>query len=315
MTQLRRTVGAALVLTLTTAVTAAACGSATQGDAGSLRDRIEVGGDFGERPRIEVETPLEITRTGSWTEVVGDGDLVGPDATTILQLTMVNGRTGETAISTFDGGQRPLQAALGDQVFPSLAQALTGRPADTRVVVASTADKAYGDNGSPQIQISGGDPVVAVADILSTDPTTVLEGPTGTTLTAPASVPVLEEEDDLPVGFDFTGSRKPRKLLVVPLRAGTGTPVESPDRIAAHYLGQVWGAARPFEETFTEEPANFSIGLSKVVRAWDRALAGQKEGARVMIVSPPALAYGAAAHPGIPANSTLVFVVDVLGVG
>lgn len=311
MTKLRRVVITLLVL----ALTASACGSEDQEDAGSLKDRIKVGGEFGKRPRIEVDTPLEIAETRSWTGAVGKGDRVGAGATTILQLTLVNGRTGKTAISTFDPGQRPLEAALGDQVFPSLARALTDKRADSRVVVASTADEAYGDNGSPQIEILGGDPVVVVADILSTDPTTVLDGPTGTTLTAPSMAPVLEEKDGLPIGFDFTGRRKPGKLLVVPLREGTGPPVESPDRIAANYLGQVWGAGQPFEETFTKEPAMFSIGLSKVIKAWDTALAGQKEGARVLIVSPPELGYAASAKPGIPANSTLVFVVDVLGVG
>jgi peptidylprolyl isomerase len=34
-----------------------------------------------------------------------------------------------------------------------------------------------------------------------------------------------------------------------------------------------------------------------------------------MIITPPSLAYGASAQPGIPAGSTLVYVVDVLGVG
>ena len=33
-----------------------------------------------------------------------------------------------------------------------------------------------------------------------------------------------------------------------------------------------------------------------------------------MIIAPPEDGYGDQARPGIPANSTLVFVVDVLGV-
>jgi len=37
-------------------------------------------------------------------------------------------------------------------------------------------------------------------------------------------------------------------------------------------------------------------------------------GSRVLIIAPPSLAYGASAQGGIPANSTLAFVVDVLGV-
>ena len=154
-----------------------------------------------------------------------------------------------------------------------------------------------------------------VADILSTDPTSVLDGPTGTTRTAPATAPVVQEKDGLPAAFDFTKARKPRKLTVVTLREGTGPAVERPDRVAADYVGQVWGASKPFEETFSTEPSTFTIGLGAAIKAWDDALVGKKEGARVMVIAPPALGYGAKAQPNIPANSTLVFLVDVLGVG
>jgi peptidylprolyl isomerase len=296
------------------ALSSTACGSADQ-KSSSLRDRIEVKGDFAAKPDIEIEAPLKLSKSSSWTTETGQGDKVGADSTAILQLTLANARTGKTAISTLDQGQKPLEIQLGDQVFPSLNGALVGKPADSRVVVASVADDAYGDEGAPQIGIEGGDPVVMVADILSTDPTSLLDGPTGDTLVAPPSAPVLEESGGLPAGFDFSKARKPKKLVVVPLREGTGPEVEPPDRVAADYLGQVWGAKQPFEGTFTKEPQPFSIGLGNVIKAWDSALAGQKEGARVMIICPPDVAYGATAQPKIPANSTLVFVVDVLGVG
>jgi len=57
------------------------------------------------------------------------------------------------------------------------------------------------------------------------------------------------------------------------------------------------------------------VRIGGVVRARDKALDGQKEGARVMIISPPELGYGSSARADIPAGPTLVFVVDVLGVG
>jgi peptidylprolyl isomerase len=306
----------AVIVVLALALSTTACGSAEKKDATStLRDRIKVGGAFGEKPTLKIVPPLKLTESTSWTGEVGKGDKVGADSTAILQLTLADGRTGKTAISTFDQGQRPLVLKLGDQVFPSLVQALVGKPAKSRVVVASTSDDAYGDKGAPQIGIKGGDPVVMVADVVSTDPTSVLKGPSGATSAAPAKAPQLKEKDGLPVGFDFAKARKTKKLTVIPLREGTGPVVEQPDRIAANYLGQVWGAKQPFKETFTKEPALFTIGLEGVIKAWDSALAGQKEGARVMIIAPPATTYGASAQPNIPANSTLVFVVDVLGVG
>jgi peptidylprolyl isomerase len=291
-----------------------ACGSAEKKDATTLRNRIKVSGDFGERPALDIDPPLKLTESTSWSEETGNGDKIGSDATTILQLTLADGRTGKTAISTFDQA-RALEVKLGEQVFPSLVQALGGKPAKSRVVVASTSDDAYGEEGAPQIGIKGGDPVVMVADVISTDPTSVLDEPTGATRPGPATAPVLKERAGLPAGFDFTNARKVNKLTVIPLREGTGPVVEEPDRIAARYLGQVWGAKQPFKETFSKEPAFFSIGMASVIKAWDSALAGQKEGSRVLVITPPGTAYGATAQPDIPANSTLVFVVDVLGVG
>lgn len=280
-----------------------------------MRDRITVEGAYGEAPTLEIDEPLEVPESTSWTLESGEGDKVGAQSTAILQLTLADGRTGKTAISTHDEGQRPIEVRLGQDVFPSLAQALVGKTADSRIVVASTADDAYGDAGAPQVGIEPGDPVVMVVDILSTDPTSILDGPTGKTLAAPATAPRVVQRKGVPVGYDFTEARKGKKLVVVPLREGTGPEIKNPDRVTVNYFGSVWGAAEPFQETFTGQPATVTIGLSSVIKAWETGLAGQREGARVLLVCPPDLAYGATAQENIPANSTLVFVVDVLGVG
>ena len=49
----------------------------------------------------------------------------------------------------------------------------------------------------------------------------------------------------------------------------------------------MWGAKEPFNNTYGKEPAKFSIGLGGVIKAWDKGLAGLKEGARVMLICPP----------------------------
>jgi peptidylprolyl isomerase len=304
-----------VVTALVLAMSVSACGSADKDQASGLRDKVKVTGKYAEKPTIEIETPVTVQKTTSWTTESGKGDKVGAEATTILGLTIADGRTGKTAISTHDAGQRPLEVKLGDQVFPSLTKSLVGRSADSRVVVASTSDDAYGTTGAPQLGIKKGDSLVMVADILSTDPTGILDGPTGTSVPAPATAPRLESSGDDLTGLDFRGLTKPRKFAAIQLREGTGPTIENPDRIAADYLGQVWGAEEPFNNTYGKEPAKFSIGLGGVIKAWDRGLSGLKEGARVMLICPPDTAYGTAAHPGIPASSTLVFVIDVLGVG
>jgi peptidylprolyl isomerase len=49
-----------------------------------------------------------------------------------------------------------------------------------------------------------------------------------------------------------------------------------------------------------------------VVPGWTYGLTGLKVGTRVLLQIPPALGYGAQAQEGIPAESTLYFVVDIV---
>ncbi len=312
MTRRYRTASLAAALTLLLPL--AACGSEAEEDqpgVSQARDAVTVSGDFGTAPTVEIDAPLELEESVSWDAVEGEGDEVGQAATTILQLSFYNGTSGEKAISTYDNGQ-PLEVPV-QQLFPSLSQALVGSTAGTRLVVASTAEDAYGAEGSPQLGIEAGDPVVMVADIVSTDPTDVLEAPEGTETTPPARAPTIVEQDGVPVSFETSG-RPPRGLQVYTLVEGDGPAIENPARVTAHYLGQTWDGSEPFDTSYGGEPRTFSVGLA-VIEGWSRALQGVKQGSRVVLVIPPRLGYGPEAQPDIPAGSTLVFVIDVLGVG
>jgi FKBP-type peptidyl-prolyl cis-trans isomerase len=55
------------------------------------------------------------------------------------------------------------------------------------------------------------------------------------------------------------------------------------------------------------------LGQGSVIPGWDQGLVGMKVGGRRELVIPAKLAYGASGTPGIPPNSPLVFVVDLLG--
>ena len=119
--------------------------------------------------------------------------------------------------------------------------------------------------------------------------------------------------DDTPVIAAGKGSEPTDKVLVKTLKQGDGALVCPGATIRANYVGALWNGT-VFDSSFKKgQPIDFS--LDRVVKGWGYGLAHTHVGDRVELVIPASLGYGSQAAGDIPANSTLVFVVDILGVG
>lgn len=100
------------------------------------------------------------------------------------------------------------------------------------------------------------------------------------------------------------------KVFVKTLNEGSGDEITSTDTVLAHYKGVLWDGTG-FDSSYERgEAAVFS--LSRVVPGWTYGLEHQHVGDRVEIVIPPEWGYGSQEAGQIPANSTLVFVVEIL---
>ncbi|MGW7359565.1 FKBP-type peptidyl-prolyl cis-trans isomerase [Streptomyces sp. NPDC054802] len=105
----------------------------------------------------------------------------------------------------------------------------------------------------------------------------------------------------------------PKDLKVNVVSEGKGQTLKKGDVAQVDYLGQVWDGEEPFDNSFDRgEPFTVTLGGGGVIEGWQKALDGQKVGSRLEVSIPPDLGYGAQEQGSIPANSTLVFVMDIV---
>lgn len=287
----------------------------SQTTTGAAIPGLEVTGSFGEEPKVSVDG-LETDQVTSQVVIAGDGNPVVAGEDALLHLFLANGETGEKAAGTYDQGAPAALTMDESQLFKPVLDQLIGKPEGSRIAIAAPVKEIYGAQGATQLDLKPDDSVVFVIDVMSVPPKDVVDGPSGEEQKVPAGLPAVEAEDGEVTGFDWSGTPKkaPTKLQVVPLIEGDGPPARDDSLVTFDYFGAVWQGKEPFDESFSKEPVTFALGMGNLIEAWDKGLVGVKRGSRVMVIAPPDTAYGDQARPGIPASSTLVFVVDILGV-
>jgi peptidylprolyl isomerase len=106
------------------------------------------------------------------------------------------------------------------------------------------------------------------------------------------------------------------QLIVRDIKVGDGETLEAGDTAIADYHGTIYESGRVFDSSWQRgrEPIEIRIDNGSVIAGWWQGLPGMRVGGRRTLVIPPALGYGDMAQGPIPANSTLFFTVDLLGV-
>ena len=106
----------------------------------------------------------------------------------------------------------------------------------------------------------------------------------------------------------------PKSLEIKNLIVGKGAEATAGETVTVNYVGVLFKNGKVFDASWKRnEPFSFALGKGQVIPGWDKGVAGMKVGGRRELVIPAALAYGAkGSPPTIPANETLVFVIDLL---
>lgn len=111
----------------------------------------------------------------------------------------------------------------------------------------------------------------------------------------------------------------PSGLQYEDTQVGTGPSPQQGQKCSMHYTGWLYvngQKGNKFDSSVDRgEPFPFNIGTGQVIKGWDEGVATMKVGGKRTLIIPPGLGYGARGYPPvIPANSTLLFEVELLGV-
>ena len=96
------------------------------------------------------------------------------------------------------------------------------------------------------------------------------------------------------------------------LREGDGDSPVAVDKVKVHYAGRLMDGTE-FDSSYKRgDPTEF--GLNQVIKGWTEGLQLMKVGAKYEFFIHPNIAYGARPRPTIPANSVLIFEVELLDI-
>jgi FKBP-type peptidyl-prolyl cis-trans isomerase len=108
----------------------------------------------------------------------------------------------------------------------------------------------------------------------------------------------------------------PSGLTIEDLTPGTGAEATAGKKVQVHYTGWLTNGTKFDSSKDRGDPFEFPLGGGRVIKGWDEGVQGMKVGGKRKLTIPPGLGYGARGAGGvIPPNATLVFEVELLGVG
>ena len=112
----------------------------------------------------------------------------------------------------------------------------------------------------------------------------------------------------------------PSGLQIIDSKVGTGASPKTGQTCVMHYTGWLYenGAkGKKFDSSVDRnEPFEFPVGAGRVIKGWDEGVSSMKVGGKRTLLIPPKLGYGDRGAGGvIPPGATLLFEVELLGLG
>lgn len=101
-------------------------------------------------------------------------------------------------------------------------------------------------------------------------------------------------------------------VIINDLVVGNGNTAEVGKMLKVHYLLSLQDGTQVQNSKDFGQPFEFLLGAGEVIPGWEVGLQGMKVGGTRTIIIPPELGYGPQQVGAIPANSTLIFTVELV---
>lgn len=268
-----------------------------------IEDIATVTGELGSAPDVEVFTPIGVEESAFGDIIVGEGPaLTSTSQNAVIEFSLYSGKTGEPLGATaFDEESAQLVTIdYWEQRVPAFASALECATEGSRILTVLTPE---------ELGLAEDEPGLAVIDVVKVFPTRA-DG--ALQFNDASGMPTVVRAPDGRPGIIVPDSAAPKDLAIQTLIKGDGETVAADDTVLVDYTGVTWAEKTVFDSSWDRGAATFD--LTSLIPGFGQGLAGQTVGSQVLIVIPPELGYGDQGGAAVPAGSTLVFVVDILGI-
>lgn len=263
---------------------------------------VSASGKLGQKPKISLHTPMKVVNNSYAVLQKGNGAQISDGDRVCVQDISINAKNGSELASTWEKNTPDCSLVMNSQsVNATYYNVLKNQKVNATV--------AFGVNDKNS---SGTSYIMALTLISAKKAATRAEGDKVKDI--PADLPKVTLDSKGKPSINLGDFHSEGKLIAQPLIKGHGKKVSQNDTIDANYTGWVRGKdGKPSKfDSSWDRGSSSSFSLQEVVSGWTKGLAGQTVGSQVLLVVPPDEGYGDKAQKGIPANSTLYFVVDIL---
>lgn len=310
---LRPAAAAALALTLMgvlTACEAAAPTCTSETTEGATSALVTSSTELGTDPAASFPVPVLPKKTEVSRLIQGSGAPLTGGQLIVSALTVYNGADGEVIEQAGYDASSSASFVIDQVPIEGIKKGLECATKGSRVAMTIPASEGYPATSLPA-GLTEEDSIVVVLDILDAYPARATGAPQVMQSGLPA---VVLNEDGVP-GITVPSTDPPSELTIADLRTGSGETVKAGDSVVLHYTGVLWDTGDVFDSSWENgAPITLTADPESLIPGFAEALTGEKVGSQVLAVIPPDQGYGDQAQGSIPADSTLVFVIDILGI-